>query len=202
MFRAQVRRFVEEQVIPNGDKWEEAGMLPREVLRKMGELGFLGIRYPEEYGGAAMDTVGSAILAEEMGRSTFGGFTITVLVHTDMASPHLVNAGSLEQKRRWLPKIIKGELITAIAVTEPDAGSDVAGMRTTARRDGDCYILNGSKMFITNGVHADLYMVAAKTNISVKGSHGITMFAVEKGTPRVQRLARAQEAGMALLGYG
>jgi acyl-CoA dehydrogenase len=123
------------------------------------------------------------VLAEELGRSTFGGFAVTVLVHTDMASPHLVNAGSPEQIARWLPGVVAGTTITAVAVTEPDAGSDVAGIRTTARPDGDAYVLNGSKMFITNGVHANLVFVAAKTDTAAKGSRGISIFAVERGTP-------------------
>ena len=183
MFRDQVRRFVEEEIKPRADAWEEAGFVPREVLRRMGELGFLGIRYSQQYGGSEMDTVATAIFAEELGRSTYGGFAITVLVHTDMSSPHLANAGTVEQMARWLPDMIAGRKIGAIAITEPDAGSDVAGMRTTARRVGDSYILNGSKLYITNGVHADLYMVAAKTDLSAKGSRGISMFVVEKGTP-------------------
>jgi acyl-CoA dehydrogenase len=183
MLREQVRRFVQEQVKPRAHEWEEAGMVPRDILRQMGALGFLGIRYPEEYGGSAMDAVATAVLAEELGRSTFGGFSVTVLVHTDMASPHLMHAGSAEQMRRWMPKIISGECITAVAVTEPDAGSDVASMRTVARREGDSYVLDGTKTFITNGVHANLYFVAAKTNTSSRGTHGISMFAVEKGTP-------------------
>src|SRR4051794_9944211 len=148
MLRAQVRRFVEEEVKPNGLAWEEQGCVPREILRRMGELGFLGIRYPSEYGGSEMDTFGSVVLAEELGRSTFGGFAITVLVHTDMASVHIANAGSPAQKARFMPDVIAGKKIVAVAVTEPDAGSDVKGIRTTARRDGDGYVLNGAKMFI------------------------------------------------------
>lgn len=183
MFRDQVRRFVEIEVKPNGEKWEEAGFVPREVLRRMGELGFLGVRYPGAYGGSEMDSVATAILAEELGRSTFGGFAVTVLVHTDMASPHLANAGSREQLERWMPDIIAGKKIAAVAVTEPDAGSDVAGIRTTARREDDNYVLNGSKIYITNGVHGDLYFVAAKTDLAAKGSRGISIFVVEKGTP-------------------
>ena len=183
LLREQVRRFVREEVQPKALAWESEGMVPRSVLRRMGELGFLGIRYPEAYGGSAMDTLGTVVLAEELGRSTFGGFAITVLVHTDMASPHLAGSGNEAQKAKYLPKVIAGECITAVAVTEPDAGSDVAGMRTVARRDGDHFVLNGAKMFITNGVHADLYCVAAKTDLSVKGTRGISMFLVEKGTP-------------------
>ncbi len=183
MLRDQVRRFVEEEVKPHGEKWEEDGMIPREVLHKMGELGMFGIRYPAEYGGSEMDTVATAILAEELGKCTFGGFAITVLVHTDMASPHLVNAGTPEQLKKYLPDLISGKKISAVGVTEPDAGSDVAGIKTTAKRDGDDYVLNGTKFFITNGVHADVYFVAAKTDTTAKGSRGISMFIVEKGMP-------------------
>ncbi len=187
--RAQVRRFVETEIKPHGLKWEEQGLVPRETLRKMGELGFFGIRYPAEYGGSEMDTLGSVVLAEELGRSTFSGAAITVLVHTDMASVHMANAGSEEQKKKWMPEIIAGRAITAVAVTEPDAGSDVKGIRTTARRDGDHYVLNGAKMFITNGVHADLYFVAAKTSPDARPSQQISIFMVQKGTPgfRVSR---------------
>src|SRR6185369_7932410 len=117
LIQDSLRKFIEKEVLPHGHKWEEQGFVPREVLRAMGKLGFLGLRYPEEYGGGALDTRATALLAEELGRSTFSGFAITVLVHTDMASPHLVNAGSPEQIRKYLPKIVSGELITAVAVT-------------------------------------------------------------------------------------
>ena len=180
--RAQLRRFVEREVKPRAEAWEEAGMVPREVLRRMGALGFLGLRHPERYGGLGLDAFASVLLAEELGRSTFGGFAVTVLVHTDMASPHLAGAGSDAQKRRYLPGVVSGEVLTAVAVTEPDAGSDVASMRTTARRDGDHWALNGAKMFITNGVSADVVFVAAKTDPKAKGSRGISMFIVERGT--------------------
>ncbi|MGQ0700772.1 MAG: acyl-CoA dehydrogenase family protein [Panacagrimonas sp.] len=182
-FRDTLRRFIQTEVVPNADAWEDAGKVPREVLRKLGELGYLGIRYPAAYGGAELDTIYSAILAEELGRSTFGGFAVTVLVHTDMASPHLGNFGNPEQLARWMPGIISGKTICAVAVTEPDAGSDVAGIKARAVRDGDHYVLTGTKMFITNGVHGDLYFVGVKTDTSVKGSRGISIFAVEKGTP-------------------
>jgi acyl-CoA dehydrogenase len=181
--REQVSRFVAKEVEPHGAKWEEQGHVPREVLRKMGSLGLFGITYPVEYGGAGADALTSLVFADALSRSTFGGFIVTVLVHTDMASPHLVNAGSKAQLEKYLPAIIRGEKITAVAVTEPDAGSDVAGIRTRARRDGDHWVLNGSKMFITNGVLADLYFVATRTDPDVKGSRGISIFIVEKGTP-------------------
>jgi acyl-CoA dehydrogenase len=183
LLRAQVRRFVETEIKPKAQAWEEQGYVPREVLRHMGSLGFFGIRYPARYGGADMDPLATVVFAEELGRSTFGGVAITALVHTDMASVHVFNAGSDAQKDKWMPGIISGEIITAVAVTEPDAGSDVKGIRTVARRDGDFYVLDGAKMFITNGVYGNLYCVAAKTDRSNAPSRSITMFLVEKGTP-------------------
>jgi acyl-CoA dehydrogenase len=138
---------------------------------------------PETHGGGDVDAVTNFVFAEALSRSTYGGFIVTVLVHTDMASPHLVRAGDAAQKARWLPAIVRGDVLTAVAVTEPGAGSDVARIRTTARRDADRYVLDGTKLFITNGVHADLYFVAARTAAVETGSRGITMFAVERGTP-------------------
>jgi acyl-CoA dehydrogenase len=149
----------------------------------MGALGFLGMRHPEAHGGSGLNALASLILSEELGRSTFGGVSATVLVHTDMASPHLARYGSDEQKAKYLPRICRGEIITAVAVTEPGAGSDVAGLTTRAVRKGDAFILNGAKMFITNGVHGDLFFVAARTNAEVKGSRGISIFIIEKDTP-------------------
>jgi acyl-CoA dehydrogenase len=183
MLRAQLRRFVETEVKPHAHAWEEQGFVPRDVLRRMGELGFLGIRYPAEYGGSEMNALGSVVLAEELGKSTFGGFAITVLVHTDMASVHIAHAGSDAQRARYMPDIIAGKKIVAVAVTEPDAGSDVKGIRTTARRDGEHFVINGAKMFITNGVHADLYCVAARTAPEARPSQSLSMFIAEKGMP-------------------
>jgi acyl-CoA dehydrogenase len=183
MLRDALRRFIAGRVLPHADAWEEAGCVPREVLREMGAQGFLGIRYAEEYGGSNLDTLSTAILAEELGRSTYGGFAVTVLVHTDMASPHIHHAGTPAQKAAYLPPIIKGEKIAAVAMTEPDAGSDLASMRATARRDGDAWVLNGAKMYITNGVHGDIFCVAAKTGDAATRNHQVSMFIVEKGTP-------------------
>ena len=191
MLREQVRRFVEEEVKPNGLAWEEAGHVPRAVLRRMGELGFLGIRYPAEYGGSELDTLATVVLAEELGRSTFSGFAITVLVHTDMASVHVAHGGSAAQKAAHMADIVAGRKIVAVAVTEPGAGSDVKGIRTRARRDGDDYVIDGSKIYITNGVLADLYCVAAKTGgEGERPSRSVSMFLVEKGTPGL-RVGRA-----------
>ena len=192
--RRQVARFVAAEIEPKALAWDEAGFVPREVLRKMGTLGWLGLRYPPEHGGAGADMLTNVVFQEALSRSTSGGFVVTVLVHTDMASPHLVHAGNEQQQARWLPKITAGRCITAIAVTEPDAGSDVAAIRTRARRDGEHYVLDGTKMYITNGVHADLVFVAARTDAQDKGSRGISIFGVEKGTPgmRVGRALKKQ----------
>jgi acyl-CoA dehydrogenase len=179
-FREQVARFVAREVEPFDEAWEQAGCTPREVLRRMGAAGMLGLMVAPEYGGAGADALTNLVFAEALSQSTFGGFIVTVLVHTDMASPHLRHAGSAAQLERWMPGITCGETITAVAITEAGAGSDVAGLRTTARRDGGDWVLNGSKLFITNGVHADLYFVAARTG---SARHAISMFIVEKGAP-------------------
>jgi len=180
--RAQVREYVEREIVPRAEAWERDGV-PREVLDDMGRLGFFGLRVPEEHGGLGLGALASVAFAEELGRSTYGGFTITVLVHTDLAMPYLTHFGSEEQKAKWLPAMASGEILTAIGVTEPDAGSDVAAMRTTARKDAGGYILNGTKMFITNGGIADLVFIAARTDATAKGSRGISIFAVERDTP-------------------
>jgi acyl-CoA dehydrogenase len=182
LLRDQVRRFVEKEVKPYADRWEDDGFIPRPVLRRMGELGFFGIRYPAEYGGSGMDAVASTVFAEELGRSTYGGVAIAALVHTDMASVHVFHDGTRAQRTRWMPGIVSGDVITAVAITEPNAGSDVKAIRTRARREGDYYFLDGEKVYITNGAYADLVCVAAKTDPAA-GAHGITMFLVEKDTP-------------------
>ena len=182
LLREQVARFIAREVEPHALAWEEAGSTPREVLRKMGAAGLLGLVFDEAHGGGGGDALTNLVFAEALSQSTFGGFIITVLVHTDMASPHLHHAGTAAQKARWMPGITAGTTITAVGITEPGAGSDVAGIRTTARRsaDGREWILDGSKIFITHGVLADLYFIAAKTG---EGRHAMSMFAVEKGTP-------------------
>ena len=178
--RDQVERFIAREVEPFASAWEEAGSTPRDVLRKMGQAGLFGLMYEAQYGGAQADALTNLVFAEALSQSTFGGFIITVLVHTDMASPHLHHAGTAEQKARYLPGVIAGETIAAVGISEPGAGSDVAGMRTSARRDAGEWVLNGTKMFITNGVHANLYFIAAKTGTA---RHDMSMFIVEKGTP-------------------
>jgi acyl-CoA dehydrogenase len=176
----QTVEFVTREVQPRGDQWEEAGKVPREVLRQMGSLGMLGLRVPESLGGVGLGPLASAAFAEALGASTYAGFDVTVLVHTDMAGPHLVNSGSPEQHRRWMPGVLAGETILSIAVSEPDAGSDVAGMRSAAVRDGQGWRINGRKTFITNAVYGDLSIVAART--SAEDKYGISMFLVPAGT--------------------
>jgi acyl-CoA dehydrogenase len=182
MLRNTLRRFIADRVLPYGDAWEEQGFVPREVLCEMGSLGLLGMRFAPEHGGAGLDTLANVVLAEELGRCTYGGFSVTVLVHTDTASPHPYHAGTPKQLARWMPDITAGRKITAVAMTEADAGSDLASMRSNARKVDGGYLLNGAKMFITNGVHGDLYFVAAKTG-EARRSHRITMFGIEKGMP-------------------
>src|SRR4051812_20696451 len=176
----QVARFLAREVEPHALAWEDAGMTPRDVLRKLGDAGLLGLMYAEEHGGAGADAMTNLVFAEALSQSTFAGFVITVLVHTDMAGPHLHHAGSEAQKDKYLRPLAAGEKVCAVAITEPGAGSDVAGIRTRAVRSGGDWVLNGTKMFITNGVHADTCVVAAKTG---PGKREVSMFIVEKGTP-------------------
>jgi len=195
MLRTQVRRFVQREVMPHADAWERAGETPRGVIKRMGELGMLGIRFPEAYGGADADTIASVVLAEELGRSTYGGFAITILTQTDTASPPIAAAGTPQQKQRYLPGITRGDCLVAIAMTEPDVGSDIAALRTRARLDGDEWVLDGAKTFITNGVNADLYVVAARTDAAAKPSQGVSLFLVEKGTPGLTVERRLEKMG-------
>jgi acyl-CoA dehydrogenase len=183
LLREQVARFIAREVEPHALAWEEAGQTPRAVLKKLGDAGLLGLTIAGEYGGGDADALTNLVFAEALSQSTFGGFIITVLVHTDMASPHLHHAGTPEQKARFLPGVTAGTTITAVGITEPGAGSDVAAIRMTAKRsaDGSAWILDGTKLFITNGVLADLYFIAAKTGGA--GRHAMSMFIVEKGTP-------------------
>jgi len=176
----QTVEFVSKEVTPHGEAWEEAGKVPREVLQQMGSLGMLGLRIPEELGGLGMGMLASATFSEALGASTFAGFDVTVLVHTDMAGPHLFNSGSPEQLERWAPGVLSGETILSIGVSEPDAGSDVAGIRTKAVKDGDGWRINGTKTFITNAVYGDMTIVAARTDPDSK--YGISMFLVPADT--------------------
>lgn len=198
MLRRTVRAFVEKEVVPHVDAWEEAGRLPRELWRRLGELGFLGLEFPVEYGGGGGDFLSSVVLGEEMARCRSGGVAFSVLVHTDMSSPWLTRYGTPAQKRAYLPGIVRGETVCALGITEPGTGSDMAGIRTRAVRDGDRYLLTGSKIFITNGVHGDLYFVAARTSPgpAERRHAGISMFLVERGAPGFTVSRRLDKMGM------
>lgn len=183
MLRAQVRRFVNEVIVPQADVWEAEGRIPREVFLELGRLGFLGMRHPSEYGGGDMGAMASVVFGEELGRSSYGGVAAAITVHSDMSIAHIAHRGNHEQKQRYLPAACAGEKIGAVCVTEAHAGSDVAGLKTRAVRDGDEWMINGGKTFITNGVYGDIYIVAARTDPEAKGSRGISLFIVDKGMP-------------------
>ncbi|MEZ5616163.1 MAG: acyl-CoA dehydrogenase family protein [Rhodocyclaceae bacterium] len=183
-FRATVRRFVEREIIPNAAAWDEAGGFPRELYGKAAAAGLLGVGFPEEYGGTPADHFYRVILAEEMGRSGSGGTCASLMSHT-IGLPPVVAGASPELKARILPGVLAGEKISALAVTEPGAGSDVAQLSTTARRDGDHYVVNGSKMFITSGLRADWTTVAVRTG--GPGAAGVSLLAIERDTPGFTR---------------
>ncbi len=197
-FRKAVRAFVEREVAPHIEAWEAAGQIPKSVWPRMGSLGFLGVEYDEKYGGAGADFMTSVVLAEELARSRCLSLAMAVGVHTDMASPHLYYTGSEALKEKYLPAICRGEKLCAIAVTEPGGGSDVAAIRTRARRVGDRYVLTGSKMFITNGVMADLYVVAARLEPGdpARRHKGISMFVVERDSPGLAVSRKLMKMGM------
>lgn len=210
LLRRTVRAFVEKEVAPHVDAWEEAGRIPRELWRRLGELGLLGLEFPPEYGGAGGDFLSSVVLGEEMARCRSGGVAFSVLVHTDMSSPWLTRYGTETQKQAYLPGIVRGETVCALGITEPGVGSDMAGIRTRAVRDGDRWVLTGRKIFITNGVHGDLYFVAARAagrgeaegepsnsiGTGAKRHHGMSMFLVERGTPGFTVTRRLDKMGM------
>ena len=180
-FRQTARTFFEKECVPHVDEWEKAGRTSREVWLKAGEQGLLGWEVPEEFGGAGIrDFRFNAILNEEYWLTGAAG--VGFAVQNDILAPYFVDLTTEEQKRRWLPGFVSGELITAIAMSEPGAGSDVRGIRTTAQRDGDHYVINGSKTFISNGLLCDLVMVACKTDPAA-GHKGISLIVVEAGTP-------------------
>lgn len=192
--RSEIRRYVEEQLAPHADAWEEAEYFPDDVFRAMGRLGYLGLRYPEAYGGSGLDYYSAIVLAEEMSRAGNGGIGMAIAVHTEMATPPVLKFGTEEQKERFLVPAVKGEQIAALAITEPGAGSDVSGIRTRAVRDGDDWVINGSKIYITNGVRADWYLVVCRTSEEPWG--GITLFLVEKGRPGFSVGRKLKKLGM------
>lgn len=188
-FRASFRAFVEKEIVPHSADWEKAGIVPRELFRAAGKAGFLGIQIPDEYGGGGVsDFRFNAVISEELMRCGQAGPGLGLTLHNDICLPYFLDYCTDEQKRRWLPGIAAGELITAIAMTEPGIGSDLASLTTTAVRDGDSdhYVVNGAKTFITNGINADLVITAVKTDPSQR-HRGISLIVLERGMAGFQR---------------
>jgi alkylation response protein AidB-like acyl-CoA dehydrogenase len=194
-FRHSARAFLDKTVAPFHDQWEKAGIVPREVWTAAGEQGFLGIDMDEQYGGGGVrDFRYNAVLGEELTR--IGATGVGFALHNDVVGPYLRDLATEEQKERWLPRFCTGELITAIAMTEPGAGSDLQGIATTARREGDDWVLNGSKTFITNGINADLVIVVARTNTDAPASRGTSLLVVERGMPGFTRGRNLAKVGL------
>jgi len=193
MYRDQVRRFVEREIAPHHSQWEKDGIVPRAVWAAAGEAGLLLPAIPDEYGGGGGDRLHSTIVMEELSRAGASGPGFGL--HSDIVAPYIMNYGAEDQRRRYLPRMAKGEIITAIAMSEPGAGSDLQGVRTTAVRRGNGYLLNGQKTFITNGQNSDLVIVVAKTDPSL-GAKGITLFLVESGLPGFSKGRNLEKLGM------
>lgn len=183
LFRQTVRQFIETEVAPRADEWETARRIPKAIFQRMGSLGYLGLPFPEAYGGSGADFWYSVVFLEELARCGMGGFTTAVSVHTFMAVNHLFRAGSEALKQNYLVPAIAGEAVAALGITEPDAGSDVAALRCTARREGDDYVVNGTKTFISNGTYGDLVTLAVKTG---EGNH-LSLLLVELNSPGITR---------------
>jgi len=195
IFRESVRRYFEKEVTPNADKWENDGMVPKEAWKKFGQQGFLCPWLPEEYGGSNTDFLYSFILTEELARTRCGGFFFPL--HSDIIVPYIYTYGNEEQKKKWLPKCVTGDIITALAMTEPGTGSDLAAIRTTAIKDGDNYIINGQKTFISNGISCDLVIVAARTNPNAASPYeGMSLIVVEEGTPGFEKGRKLEKIGL------
>lgn len=192
-FRDMVVKFLEKEAVPHHAKWEEDGQIDRALWNKAGEQGLLCPCLPEQYGGVGADYLYSAIVMEEISRLGLTG--IGFGLHTDIVAPYIEHYGSEEMKQKYLPKMVSGELVGAIAMTEPGAGSDLQGVRTTAVRDGDHYVINGSKTFITNGQHADIVVVVAKTDPAA-GAKGTSLIIVEAGTPGFTKGRNLHKVGM------
>ena len=186
MFRESLRAFLEKEARPNIDKWEEDRFTPRDIWKKMGDMGFLGLSYPEEYGGMGLDFFYDVVFNEEIARMNSGGFAITQQVVQYMSGPYILKYGSEQLKQKYLPGIISGDLISSIGITEPGAGSDAANIQTKAIKDGDHYIVNGSKTFITNGVYGDFVVTVVKTNPEA-GTAGVSLLVIDQKTEGVSR---------------
>jgi alkylation response protein AidB-like acyl-CoA dehydrogenase len=185
-FRESARRYLEIEIAPLYGGWEEAGIIPREVFIDAGARGFLSLEVPEEHGGAGVaDARFNAVLAEEIYRLGLSGYGTSVTLHNDICTPYFLRYADREQRRRWLPRMVSGEALGAIAMTEPGTGSDLAGIATTARRDGDQYVVSGSKTFISSGINANLVITAVRTAEDARG--GLTLLVVEAGMPGFER---------------
>ena len=184
LFRQSLKDFLQKEVVPHIEKWEKTGQIERFIWEKFGEMGFFGLAYPEEYGGLNLDLFYTVILLEELQKINSGGFAAAIWAHAYLAMTHVNKEGSHEIKQNYLTPSITGEKIGCLCITEPFGGSDVAGMRTTAVKKGDSYVINGSKTFITNGVYSDYLVVAAKTNPEL-GNKGISIFIMDRDTPGI-----------------
>jgi acyl-CoA dehydrogenase len=193
-FRDAVRRFVARELTPHAARWDEAGGFPRELYRVAAAAGLLGLGFPEQYGGSPSDSLQRLICCVELAQCGAGGILASLMSHT-IAAPPIAALGSAELKQRVLPRILAGEWIAALAVTEPSGGSDVAALRTTARRDGDSYLVNGEKTFITSGMRADVYTVAVRTDPEARGARGISLLLVERDTPGFSRTPLDRKMG-------
>ncbi len=194
-FRDSFASFIAKEMSPHYMEWEAAGIAPREIFASAGANGFLGMQIPEEYGGGGSDDFRfNQVIAEEFAYAGIGGAGLGITLHNDITIPYYIELCSDEQKRRWLPQIASGELITAIAMTEPGTGSDLASVGTTAVRDGDVYVVNGSKTFITNGINSDLIIVVAKTDPSARHT-GMTLLVAERGMPGFERGRNLEKIG-------
>ncbi|MDE1544064.1 acyl-CoA dehydrogenase family protein [Dechloromonas agitata] len=196
MFRSGIRKFLAKEVVPNFLEWERNGIVPREMFQKAADNGFLAMAVPEEYGGIGIDDFRfSQILGEECHRIGAQSFIMGLNIQNDVALPYFLRYANDEQKRRWLPGIASGELITAIVMSEPGTGSDLAAIATTARREGDHYVVNGAKTFITNGINADLAVTAVKTDPTQRHK-GISMLVIERGMPGFERGRKLEKLGL------
>ena len=192
-FRDSVRKFLEAEAVPYHDQWEKDGQVSRDLWRKAGALGFLCPTMPEQYGGVGADFRYSTVVMEEISRMGLSGIGFSL--HSDIVAPYILNYGTEEQKQKYIPKLVSGEMVGAIAMTEPGAGSDLQGVKTSAIKDGDDYILNGSKTFITNGQLADLVIVVAKTDPK-EGAKGTSLLLVEADTPGFSKGKNLEKVGM------
>ena len=194
LFTESLERFCDAEIEPHYRTWEKAGRVPRELLRKMGENGYLCADVPDAYGGPGASVPFSFAVVELLSRRGYGGFVGGLQVHNDIIPPYLLHCGTEAQRRYWLPRMANGEAIAAIGMTEPGAGSDLKAIRTTARKDGDHYIINGSKIFISNGQNCDLLVLAAKTNPAL-GAKGVSLFLVDAATPGFTRGQNLEKIG-------